>query len=381
MYDIAAYGAMIADVGRTSAYGDALALMVLPGATVLDLGTGPGIMALLACRAGARKVYAVEADDVIQIAREAAAASGFADRIQFLQARSLDLELPERVDGIVADVRGVLPQFGGGIVSLIDARERFLKSDGWMIPSRDSLFVAVVECPERHAGLVDPWNPDCGFNFSSARARSVNCLSKASFQSDEVIVEPVRWAALDYLELRNAGVNGEVSWTVPRSTTAHGLGVWFDSETAPGCGFSNSPIGNEQHVYGQSFFPWPCGTALHEGDTVRVRIRAALVLSEYVWSWTTRVIDGAFGSTRVTYDQSTLRATSISGERLRKHAHAFVPSLNEDAKVDQRILDLMGASITIGNIADQILVEFPTRFKDWMTALTRVGELSDRYSV
>ena len=100
MYTLTDYGQMIRDGARTGAYARALETRVTPSAVVLDIGAGAGILSLLACRAGARKVYAVEPDDVIQVAREAAAANGYADRIEFIQAASTGIELPERVDEI-----------------------------------------------------------------------------------------------------------------------------------------------------------------------------------------------------------------------------------------------------------------------------------------
>src|SRR5437016_2740198 len=119
MYDLVGYADMIADEGRTSAYARALDLRIAPGSVVMDLGTGPGLFALLACRAGAAKVYAIEADDVIQVAREAATANGFADRIQFVHAMAGDIDLAERVDGIVADIRGALPMFRTSLATLV----------------------------------------------------------------------------------------------------------------------------------------------------------------------------------------------------------------------------------------------------------------------
>lgn len=69
-YSIAAFGAMIADDVRMSAYALALERTIRPGCTVLDIGTGTGVMALLACRFGAGKVVAIEPDDVIEVARQ-----------------------------------------------------------------------------------------------------------------------------------------------------------------------------------------------------------------------------------------------------------------------------------------------------------------------
>src|SRR2546426_1700324 len=126
MYSIIDYGAMVADRLRTDAYAQALRQAVRPGSVVLDIGTGVGIWALLACQFGARRVYAVEPDDVIQVAREIAAANGYTQRIEFIQNMSTQVTLPERVDVIVAEIHGVLPLFRQSAVSIADARRRLL---------------------------------------------------------------------------------------------------------------------------------------------------------------------------------------------------------------------------------------------------------------
>ena len=70
LYSIAAYGSMIGDAKRFTAYREALERDIKPGCTVLDLGTGTGVHALLACKLGARRVYAIETSDAIQVARD-----------------------------------------------------------------------------------------------------------------------------------------------------------------------------------------------------------------------------------------------------------------------------------------------------------------------
>src|SRR5882724_5631875 len=127
MYTISNHGAFISDQVRMNAYARALSRAVKPGSTVMDIGSGVGIFGLLACKFGARKVYAVESGDVIQLARENAAANGYTDRIEFMQELSTNIQIPERVDVIVSDLRGILPFFQQHIPSVIDARKRFLK--------------------------------------------------------------------------------------------------------------------------------------------------------------------------------------------------------------------------------------------------------------
>src|SRR5216683_295755 len=142
MYSLSGYAGMISDRGRTDAYARALEAVVRPTSAVLDVGTGTGMFALLACRFGARKVYAVEASNVIEIAREVAAANGFSERIVFIQGTSTKIDLPEKVDAIVSDIRGISPLFQGSVPALIDARDRFLAPGGTMIPARDIIFAA-----------------------------------------------------------------------------------------------------------------------------------------------------------------------------------------------------------------------------------------------
>src|SRR5690349_10496031 len=109
MYSLYSYGTMIGSSPRTEAYTEALRHAVRPGSVVVDLGTGTGIWALLACRFGARKVYAIEHSDVIEVARETAGINGLSDRIEFIQELSTRITLPEPADVLVSDVRGGLP--------------------------------------------------------------------------------------------------------------------------------------------------------------------------------------------------------------------------------------------------------------------------------
>ena len=95
MYDIHDYGGMINDSVRMTAYIRSLRSIITPESVVLDIGTGPGIFALMACQLGARKVYAIEPMDVIELAKELAEINNFSERITFIQDRSANVELPE----------------------------------------------------------------------------------------------------------------------------------------------------------------------------------------------------------------------------------------------------------------------------------------------
>ncbi len=109
MYSLAAFGNMLTSQVRMDAYIEALRRTVTPTSVVIDLGSGTGIWSLLACRVGARRVYAIEASPAIQILVAAARDNGVSDRIVVLQRRSTEVSLPERADVMVSDLRGILP--------------------------------------------------------------------------------------------------------------------------------------------------------------------------------------------------------------------------------------------------------------------------------
>jgi protein arginine N-methyltransferase 1 len=291
---------------------------VQPDSVVLDLGCGQGLFALLACRFGARRVFAIETDNTLNIAREAAVANGFADRIEFFQSLSTDVTLPERATIIISDLRGVLPWFGRHIPSIIDARGRLLAPGGVLIPRRDVLWAALVEAPEQYEEIVGPWrNRLFNVDLSAGLSRITNSWRKTRIKADELLTEAACWATVDYYQVDSPDVDGEISWCVARPGVAHGVAVWFDTELVDQIGFSNRPSAPEL-IYGNGFFPFPRPVEVREGDRVELKLRADLVESDYVWTWATDFTDQ-----KIEFRQSTFFGVALSPEQLRKkHAQS-----------------------------------------------------------
>jgi protein arginine N-methyltransferase 1 len=378
VYRIYDYGSMIADRVRTDAYAQALRQVVTPESVVLDIGTGTGIWALLACQFGARQVYAIESTDAIQVAREIAAANGYAERIEFIQDMSTRVTLPEQADVIVSDMHGVLPLCEQNLPSLIDARRRLLVPGGTMIPQVETLWVGVVEAPELYHRHITPWDGNRYYlDMRPALRIMTNTWLRGRATTQQLLVEPRCWATLDYATLESPDVRGEVSCTATRAGIAHGLSVWFDATLAEGVCFSNAP-GAPELIFGR---PWSKPVIIAVGDTVSVALQANLVGDDYVWSWGTCILkQGHPGQIKVSFKQSTFFGVPLSPTRLRKRADSHVPTLNEDGQIDQFILALMDGETSLGQMASRVLERFPTRFAKWHDALTRVGDLSQKYS-
>lgn len=318
MYSLHFYGEMMANGPRVEPYVEALRRTVTPDSVVLDLGCGHGLFALLACRFGARRVYAIEPDNVINIAREAAVANGCADRIEFFQDLSTAVTLPEPATIIISDLRGVLPWFQQHIPSIIDARRRLLAPGGVLIPRCDTLQAALVEAPDRYEEIVGPWrsNP-FAVDLSAGLAKITNSWRKTRFKPDELLTSAMCLTELDYHSVDSADMQAEISWRVARSGLAHGIAAWFDTELADGIGFSNRP-GAPELIYGNGFFPFPRPVEVREAERVEVKLRADLVRDDYVWTWDTNFTDQ-----RLEFRQSTFFGVALSPEQLRKkHAQS-----------------------------------------------------------
>jgi type I protein arginine methyltransferase len=158
MYTISQYGNMYMNKARMDAYALVLRKTVTPNSVVLDIGAGTGIFALLACRYGARRVYAIEPGDAINLVQEMAAGNGYSDRLVCIQRLSTKVVLPETADLIISDLGGLLPLFGRHIPTIIDARERFLAPGGALIAQQDYLRAAVIEASEQYGNLTKPWS-------------------------------------------------------------------------------------------------------------------------------------------------------------------------------------------------------------------------------
>ena len=298
-------------------YTAALRHAIKPDSVVMDLGCGPGVFALLACKLGARRVYAVEPDSVIGIAREAAAANGYAYRIQFFENFSTEINLPEPATIIVSDLRGVLPWFQRHIPSIIDARQRLLACGGTLIPRRDILWAAVVESTERYEEIVGPWN-SFHLDLSAATHRVTNTWRKTRIEPQELLTEPVCWTTIDYHEVNSPDVRAEISWRVARNGTAHGVTVWFDTDLIDGIGFTNHPKEPEL-IYGNGLFPFSKPVEVIEGERITLRLTAKIVDDDYVWCWDTDFFSRDDEvRPRLSFKQSTFFGVPLSKEKLRE---------------------------------------------------------------
>ena len=368
------------DRNRLDAFHRAIAELVRPGDVVLDLGTGTGVLGLLACQAGAGRVYSVDDGGIIQVARAVSAANGFQARQTFIKGLSGDVELPEQVDVVLADQIGRFGIEAGVVEDYADASRRFLKPGGVMVPGRLDLFVAAVEAPDLFDQVQFWMSRPAGLDYSPARSWAASTTYPAALSTDQCLGEPRRAASIQLGEPTGDPIQLEAAITAARSGTLHGIGGWFEARLSPGASLTNSPYSSSRVDRRNVYFPIDEPVPLDEGDEVRVTMRIRPV--EAIVAWTVEVRASASPDTTraVRHRQSTVAGLLLSTEDLERTRPQHVPALTRRGLARRTLLNLCDGERSVGEIEQALHERHPDQFQSASAAGPFVAEVMTRYS-
>ncbi|XXG97903.1 hypothetical protein Hte_004219 [Hypoxylon texense] len=166
---------MLKDTVRTDAYRDFIYnnKHLFAGKTVLDIGCGTGILSMFCARAGAAKVFAVDASAIITKAQENIFHNGLSHIITCVHGRIEEITLPggvEQVDIIVSEWMGYCLLFEAMLPSVLWARDRYLRAGGLLEPSHANLWLAPVADPEYVADNIHFWRDVYGFDMRAMQS-------------------------------------------------------------------------------------------------------------------------------------------------------------------------------------------------------------------
>ncbi|GAA5881257.1 hypothetical protein JCM16303_004866 [Sporobolomyces ruberrimus] len=161
---------MLKDAVRTNAYRDFIThpanAPVFKDKIVLDVGCGTGILSMFAAKAGAKKVYAVDASNVAYKAMRNIKANGFNDVIQVIKGKVEEIELPEKVDVIISEWMGYCLLYECMLDSVLLARDKYLAPNGLMVPSQTSILLSAYAGQPWIDDRVKYWDNVYGFDMS-----------------------------------------------------------------------------------------------------------------------------------------------------------------------------------------------------------------------
>jgi protein arginine N-methyltransferase 1 len=366
----------LADRSRLRHYERALHEVVRPGAVVLDLASGTGILGLLACRAGAARVYAIEAEPIADLARAIARANGLADRIRVLRGHSSQVQLPERVDVVVSDQIGRFG-FEAGLLSLFaDARARFLGPGGVLVPGRLDLMLAPIEHARQSARVAFWQRTPAGFDVSPAQRVAANTGYPVRLAPSHLLADPRRGVALDVAAGPPYPLRLEASFVAARDGVLHGIGGWFAAQLSPSVLCTNSPLDPGRIMRRQAFFPIDAATAVRIGDRIDVGMR--ILPDDRLVSWTVAIHRP--DEEPIRFAHSTLAGMLIDAADVRLTDPASRPALTERGAARRSVLELCDGVRTLAAIESEMLARHPTQFASPADAAAFVGEVVTRYA-
>lgn len=364
-----AHREFLSDAVRLSAYEAALRQVVRPGDVVVDLGAGTGILGLLACRAGAARVYAVEPSGLVELARAIAAENGVADRFRWIRKPAAEVTLPERADVLVGDFAGHMG-FEAGVFELYAFAPRWLKSDARVVPSSITMFASVVEDPIAHANATFWRAPVAGLSMTSALRFSLDTGYPTRFDAAQVIAPAVRSAAFDTVSAAPLlRIDGRT--TAARPATVHGVGAWFSAALAPGVEMTNAPGAAARLVRRNVFLPIAQPVPVQPGDTIELSLRVRP--ADMLVTWTVR-IGGAVER------RSTLGGMLIARDVLRAGDPAWHPALTPRGEGRRTVLELCDGTRTLGAIERAVFDRHRDLFASPAEAEVFVAEVVTRYA-
>ncbi|MEE9541002.1 MAG: 50S ribosomal protein L11 methyltransferase [Candidatus Thorarchaeota archaeon] len=132
---------------RLSKFQRALQKVVQPESRVVDIGTGTGILALIAARAGAKSITAIDVNGKsLNYARKAAQINGLSERVSFVESHFEDYVPEEQADIVICEMLSSMLLIEQQVPACAHAATRILKPSGIILPVSASVYAVPVEC-------------------------------------------------------------------------------------------------------------------------------------------------------------------------------------------------------------------------------------------
>ena len=260
--------------------------------TVADVGTGTGILARFAVRAGGKKVYAIEQhEEILLFAQRINAVEGADEAIELIHGDSRESVLKEPVDVIVAELIGGIGNDEAMSPILEDARERFLKPGGRVIPNRVDVFICPVNAPEAHKQIPSVYQVDVIVPREEARPPFRAYYQILGLSAEQLLSEYQRLDSIDLMAHTELAYRRQFSFECKSDSTFSGFAAWFKAQLSDNEVLDTSPW-SPLTAWGQAFFAVREQAPVRKGDEVELTFSAIVPHGSdrpfYVWEGTVR---------------------------------------------------------------------------------------------
>ena len=268
---------LIADQVRNEAFFAALKAAIVPGQSVVaDIGAGTGLLGLMASKLGAKDVFLFETAEVAGVAAAVLKANK-AKRCHLIPCHSTEFQDKLAVDIVVSETLGNYALEENIIATLGDARRRFLKPGGKIIPDRVIQYVAPVVSPRIDTELRAWERVGHDLDLAIAQTMSLNNAYVRALQPAEILDgcrSAMVWDEVDLTSEMKSKRRGDAEWRLPRPAKIYGFATWWKVELVPGIGFSTGPLSPRTH-WEQLYFPLLAPIDAAASDVIGIDLRSS----------------------------------------------------------------------------------------------------------
>ena len=275
---------IVRDRARNDAYRAAIRKAVFPGCKVLEIGTGSGLLALMAAEAGAAQVITCEAEPALaHVAELNVAANGYADRVTVINKHStalnVDVDLGGPADILVSEILADNLLGEDVLHSHADAVSRLLKPGATIIPGGGHIRVALASSPWWQQRVV---TQEEGFDLSALNLlhQPHRSLPRGTVDLEQTGA-PATLLSFDFATDRIADKSERVD-LLSEGGTANGVVQWIALDMIGDQVFENRPGADQWSSWGCRYWPFPDEYDLAPGDSITIGVRTA---GNSFWLW------------------------------------------------------------------------------------------------
>ena len=288
-FPISLHLSMIRDSERMDQFYNAIKSTVSKNDSVIDIGSGTGILSFFASDAGAQKVTGVEMTSLAEYANQIAKQYSPKSNIRFIQEDIFEFQFSKRkYDVAICELLG---SFGidENIVSVLKhVRENLLAKNGKLIPEALELFVAPVQCTTAYNNLAN-WKPKLyGIDFSPIQELAYNSVYHISGDALKLLAPPEQLIDIDFYSISSLPNSLDAIFEFNQKATLHGIAGWFRSKLSEDLYLDTSPK-HDTH-WGQIFFPIGDPINIEEKGTLTFKFEENNSKNLCNWKWSGEIM-------------------------------------------------------------------------------------------
>jgi len=223
---------------------------------VLDVGCGTGIMSMFAAKAGAKKVYGIDASDIAIQAQQIVKDNKLDDVVTIIKGKVEEVEIPGvgkgGIDIIVSEWMGYCLLYESMLPTVLFARDKWLVPNGVILPDISYIYLVAIEDGDYKEDKINFWENVQGFDMSCIRKSALQEPLVDTVDPKQIISSSSKLMTIDTNTVKKEELDFKAPFRLvaTRDDYCHALVAYFDIDFArchKKISFTTGPGGQYTH--------------------------------------------------------------------------------------------------------------------------------------